>query len=334
MHQKLWVFDDLHVYVGSANMDWRSFTQVKELGVVVKDCPEVAADVTRYFEVWWKLAHVDAKAHTTVARDPKAQIWRRVPAWSELVPAPERAPSPFDGDAYATRLGVESPLRVDLNGSPGSLFVTGCPREAKGKGRTFDGDGLVHTIRDARRSICLSVMDFVPLSLYYRSGDADLATREDPALLDAPVWWPDLIDELLHATLTRRVWVRLLVSKWAQTSPLIQPYLRALQQAADSGRASPSQTGGLLEIKSFIVPGWDQTSTAGSKYAPSSRVNHAKYVVTDRRVNVGTSNMSWDYFSNTAGASFNADHPDLVRDLQAIFDRDWTSRYAAPLAAP
>jgi hypothetical protein len=42
---------------------------------------------------------------------------------------------------------------------------------------------------------------------------------------------------LLSAVLTRKVYVRLLVSKWAHTSGLIAPFLVALQNAADAGRA-------------------------------------------------------------------------------------------------
>lgn len=30
MHTKMWVVDQKHFYVGSANMDWRSLTQVNE----------------------------------------------------------------------------------------------------------------------------------------------------------------------------------------------------------------------------------------------------------------------------------------------------------------
>ena len=28
LHTKLWVVDGKHIYIGSANMDWRSLTQV------------------------------------------------------------------------------------------------------------------------------------------------------------------------------------------------------------------------------------------------------------------------------------------------------------------
>lgn len=35
VHTKLWVVDQKHFYVGSANMDWRSLSQVKHRG---KEC--------------------------------------------------------------------------------------------------------------------------------------------------------------------------------------------------------------------------------------------------------------------------------------------------------
>jgi phospholipase D3/4 len=87
-------------------------------------------------------------------------------------------------------------------------------------------------------------------------------------------------------------------------------------------------TAGQLEIKQFIIPGWDSTSGSVRKYPGHTRVNHTKYIVTDRRINIGTSNMTWDYFASTAGSSFNADHPTIVRTLQSVFDRDWASSYA------
>ena len=35
MHTKLWVVDQKHFYVGSANMDWRSLTQVNDSCIIL-----------------------------------------------------------------------------------------------------------------------------------------------------------------------------------------------------------------------------------------------------------------------------------------------------------
>ncbi|KAK7471518.1 hypothetical protein BaRGS_00035857 [Batillaria attramentaria] len=55
LHTKFWVVDGRHFYIGSANLDWRSLTQVKELGVLVQDCPCLGGDVEKLFDVYWYL---------------------------------------------------------------------------------------------------------------------------------------------------------------------------------------------------------------------------------------------------------------------------------------
>ncbi|HEX3149589.1 MAG TPA: phospholipase D-like domain-containing protein [Gemmataceae bacterium] len=325
MHQKIWVFDRQHIYLGSANMDWKSIMQVKEMGVVVENCDALAADTASYFEGW--LAFSAATPASVSIFDDKGGIYRRVPPWSPMIPADQRTPSPLAGVNYHTKYSQKTPLQCELNGKAAGMYLSGCPMELLGEGRTFDGEALVSTINDARKSVSISVMDFGPISIYGRAQDSP----EHPTSLfpvNTPVWWPDLFDAVLKAVLTRKVYVRLLVSKWAHTSPLIEPFLRALQQAAEGGRADSYLTAGQLEIKQFIVPGWDSTTGAHRKYPGHTRVNHCKYIVTDRRANIGTSNMTWDYFISTAGSSFNTDHPDLVATLQAAFDRDWASQYA------
>jgi phospholipase D3/4 len=326
MHQKIWIFDARHLYPGSANMDWKSISQVKEMGVAVEDCPELAADAGKYFEAWWAFSALTPASVEVF--DPLVRIYRRVPPWSALAPAAQRAESPLAGDQYATTFNRETPQSLELSGERGGVFLTGCPDEVRGPGRTWDGEGLVHTIDDARKSICVSVMDFGPIGLYSRQS-AGSPMGDHGAIPDnTPVWWPALFNALLSATLTRKVYMRLLVSKWAHTSGLIEPLLVALQKAADAGRADSFMSSGQLEIKQFIVPGWNSTTGPRRKFPGHTRVNHAKYIVTDRRINIGTSNMTWDYFASTAGSSFNADHPSLVRTLQAVFDRDWASSYA------
>jgi phospholipase D3/4 len=325
MHQKIWIFDARHLYLGSANMDWKSLAQVKEMGIAVEDSPELAADARRYFNTWWAFSALTPASAEVF--DPVARIDRMVPRWSTLVDPLRHAVSPLDAEEFATDFNTTNPLLLTLNEEQGGAFLTGSPDEVRGRGRSWDGDGLVHTIDDARRSICVSVMDFGPIGLYSRrSPGAPIATGTSPD--DTPVWWPRLFDALLSAALTRKVYVRLLVSKWAHTSGLIEPLLVALQKAADAGRADSYLSSGQLEIKQFIVPGWDSTTADNRKYPGHTRVNHTKYIVTERRINIGTSNMTWDYFASTAGSSFNSDHPSLVRTLQAVFDRDWASSYA------
>ena len=327
MHQKVWVFDGRHIYLGSVNMDWKSIMQVKELGVAVENCPDLASDVVRYFEGWCCFSGLEPRSVEVF--DPLARVTRMVPDWSQLVPKAARATSPLDDARYATKYWIAEPLEVDLNGETGGVFLTGCPAEVLGPGRSYDGTGLVHTIHDARRSVCVSVMDFAPVGLFSRSGSGGSPIEGGEKIpTDTPVWWPSLVDAILAAVLTRKVYVRLLVSKWAHTAAVISPLLRSLQEAADAGRADEHFSAGQLEIKQFVVPGWDDTLGNRRKYPGHSRVNHAKYIVTDRRVNVGTSNMTWDYFTSTAGCSLNADHPGLVRTLQSVFDRDWGSPYA------
>ncbi len=128
---------------------------------------------------------------------------------------------------------------------------------------------------------------------------------------DTPVWWPEPVRRAAcRQRLTRKVYVRLLVSKWAHTSGLIEPLLVALQKAADAGRADSYMSSGQLEIKQFIIPGWDSTGGTRRQYPGHTRVNHTKYIVTDRRINIGTSNMTWDYFASTAGQQLQRRSPD------------------------
>ena len=80
----------------------------------------------------------------------------------------------------------------------------------------------------------------------------------------------------------------------------------------------------------FEVPGWNETEDNGV-FPPYSRVNHAKYIATERRVNIGTSNMEWSYFYQTAGASFNSNASLLITQMQEVFWRDWDSNMSTPI---
>lgn len=341
MHQKIWIADKRRVYIGSANMDWLSLSQVKEMGVAVEDT-NFAADTHNYFETWWRWAHEDA--NTNEEFSAKYQVKLKVPCWSKLAMT-GKCVYPLTRPLHTYT--INKPIPLEFGNMSGGAFLAGSPqevlgyeenkplpgnnlvREGFGDGvymRVWDQDGIVQTIRDAQREVSLSVMDFMPSSRYAGGHGGE------------PLWWPSFWDAILHAVNSKRLTVRLLISKWAHTNSLIVPYLKALQRASSICQQVNSTfqptCHGRLQIKLFQVPGWNETMDAGSaraKFPPYSRVNHAKYLVTDRRINVGTSNMMWGYFYQTAGASFNCDHPGLRSHLQMAFNRDWNSDYATTL---
>jgi phospholipase D3/4 len=226
-------------------------------------------------------------------------------------------------------------MKVSFNDEPGMFVLSGAPKELCIGPRTFDEDMLVNTILDAEKSVCISVMDFAPVSLYRGQWNSETHKYMVGDKIASPVWWPALIDALLHSVCTKQVHGRLLISEWAHTSEFVGAYLDALAAMAQAAFAKHSMTAGKLEIRRFRVPGWRSTGAwtddATPRYPGHTRVNHTKYIVTDKRINIGTSNMTWDYFNGTAGASFNATHPSLVSKLQEIFDRDWVSDYALPI---
>ena len=59
--------------------------------------------------------------------------------------------------------------------------------------------------------------------------------------------------------------------------------------------APPPVCTGSFEVRLFELPGWNATAGPAAQFPGWSRVNHAKYIVADNRVNVGTSNMAWGY---------------------------------------
>jgi phosphatidylserine/phosphatidylglycerophosphate/cardiolipin synthase-like enzyme len=54
-HAKYWIIDRREIFVGSQNFDWRSLTQIHELGVRIQDT-QLARQLGRIFEADWRLS--------------------------------------------------------------------------------------------------------------------------------------------------------------------------------------------------------------------------------------------------------------------------------------
>jgi phospholipase D3/4 len=72
-------------------------------------------------------------------------------------------------------------------------------------------------------------------------------------------------------------------------------YLRALADLNGTNRGKVSIEGKLFKVPAF---------TPEQKKIPFARVNHNKYMVTEKSGYIGTSNWEADYFINTGGIGF------------------------------
>ncbi|XP_066505357.1 5'-3' exonuclease PLD3 isoform X2 [Hoplias malabaricus] len=285
VHTKLWVVDKKHMYIGSANMDWRSLTQVKELGVSVEDCSCLAQDASRIFGVYWEIGG--------------QKISSLPPYW------PGR---------FSALSSSKYPLAVKFNGVPARVYLSSAPPQLSTYGRSDDLSAILSIIADAKEFIYVSVMDYFPMSQFTQ-----------------PIrYWPAIDSALREAACARGVEVKLLVSCWSHSPGAMFVFLKSLSVL----NKTPLRCN--IHVNVFEVP-----STPEQQLIPFARVNHAKYMVTDRVVYIGTSNWSENYFSQTAGVGFVVNQTGSVvekgrqtvqNQLQKIFQRDWNSEFSQALS--
>jgi phospholipase D3/4 len=282
LHTKFIIADRTNFYVGSANMDWRALTQVKEVGVTVRNCSILANDLLKIFEVYWILGEGDSQL-------------------------PHHWPQ-----GLSTSINAEHPVTIRLRNTESQVFLSSSPAAFNPEGRTNDIAALLTVINRADKFINIAVMDYFPTFLFSKK----------------QIFWPLIDDALRRAAIERGVTVRVMASKWSHTRRTIYAYLRSL--ASLKGMYSR----GSIDARLFVVP-----STEDQAKIPYARVNHNKYMVTEKDALIGTSNWSADYFVNTAGVSFVShetnhtcfrDHS-LRESLTQMFERDWLSGYTVPV---
>lgn len=138
LHSKFWVVDGQHVYMGSANMDWRSLTQVKELGAIIYNCSRLARDLEKTFQTYWVLGA------------PKAVL-------------PKHWPRNF-----SSHINRFQPLQARFAGVPTAAYFSASPPALCPHGRTRDLDALLAVMGAARQFIYASVMEYFPTTRFSR----------------------------------------------------------------------------------------------------------------------------------------------------------------------
>ncbi|XVE71265.1 hypothetical protein DITRI_Ditri10aG0137100 [Diplodiscus trichospermus] len=339
VHAKVWISDNRDVYIGSANNDWKSLTQVKEVGIYFVGCPKVARKVGVYFQNLWRLAHLNASAYTTTILDQQWQIQRKVPCWSHFiepnmrctpqlprfVEIPHVAGYPTLSDPKMLKLIIDVPGYGYISSMPQSSYLSFAPPELSFGRFQPDEQGWLDTIKSVGvgGTVRISTMDWLGQSQYTKQ----------------TVYWSSLSTAVSEVVFSKHAKVKILVAYWAHFVNNTDVYLKSLLYSNDLCSSSKyNKCSGKVEIKYYMVPGYNLTGPAiqngkrtGNIYPAYTRVNHGKYAVSDVRAHIGTSNLVWDYFYATAGVSFGTYNPAIVSQLQEIFDADWNSPYVVPV---
>lgn len=339
VHAKVWISDRRDVYIGSANNDWKSLTQVKELGVYLFGCPNIAKKVETYYNNLWKLAHLNSSAYTSLVWDKTWQTIRKVPCWSHFLDEKERCSSPLSksvdikhvigypelSDPDMFNVTVRTPGLNYSNSEPQFSYLSFAPPELLFQKYQTDEQAWVDTIKSVGNggTVRISTMDWLGQSQY----------------LAQTVYWSSLSSAISEVVYAKHAKVQILVAYWAHFINNTDPYLKDLLYTNTLCSSSRyNKCSGKVEIKYHLVPGYNLTgpairkgSATGNIYPGYTRVNHGKYAVSDVRAHIGTSNLIWDYFYTTAGVSFGTYNYAIVSQLQEIFDADWNSPYAVPV---
>lgn len=151
LHTKMMIADGRTAYFGSANFDWRSLAQVKELGIYMNNCPPVLTDIGKIFEIYWLCARNSS------------------------------CPTPFPS-SLDTLYNETAPMHIYFtNRSAAHVFIASGPHLLNTPSRSSDADAIIGLIDDAEVFVHASVMEYSPKSLYNKPPnywtDLDTALR-------------------------------------------------------------------------------------------------------------------------------------------------------------
>ena len=133
LHTKLIIVDGYNYYIGSANMDWRSLSEVKEMGVTVQNCSLLTHDLDKIFDTYWLLSESD-----TIPNYP-----------------------PYCETTY----NDTHPFVVPIASRTSSVFFGSSPMQANPRGRTWDLISF-KSILENSKTVSGEVMDYEPLIVF------------------------------------------------------------------------------------------------------------------------------------------------------------------------
>ncbi|XP_016106689.1 inactive phospholipase D5-like [Sinocyclocheilus grahami] len=191
LNSSFWVVDRKHMYIGSAGMDWRSLSTMKELGIIIYNCSCLVLDLHKIFSLYWQLQYKDFLPSI----------------WSKKL------------NALYNR---DNNLQLHLNDTEAKAYYSSSPDVFCLKKRTKDLEAINRVIQEAETFIYISITNYLPMlnrsqPNFFRS--------------DAVVRYWSRIDNMLREALIlkKSIEVRLLISCWEQTDPLTLNFLWSLK---------------------------------------------------------------------------------------------------------
>jgi phospholipase D3/4 len=153
-HAKFLIVDNLHFYIGSANMDWRSLSEVKELGIMIRNCPCLANDLTKAFDI---ISYFGNELNNTL---------------------PSGFPTRFD-----TTINDVTPIDVTfVNSNSSKAYFAVSPQKVKSPQRTWELTAILNSIHNATKRVSIAIFDYYPMLIYGTKyeywGEIDVVLRD------------------------------------------------------------------------------------------------------------------------------------------------------------
>ncbi|XP_062981709.1 inactive phospholipase D5 [Elgaria multicarinata webbii] len=207
---------------------------------------------------------------------------------------------------------TENKLTLQLNETKSEVFVSNSPKLLCPKERVLDIDAIYSIIDDAKQFVYIAVMDYLPII------NVTNETR----------YWPYLDGKIREALILRNIKVQLLISFSKETNPLTFSFVSSLKAICTE------VSGCSLKVKFFDLEEESACFFKEQKNSSVLKVNRNKYVVTDRAAYFGNFDWVGTYFNQNAGAGLvinqagTGNKTSIIKQLKAVFERDWYSHYA------
>ncbi|KAK2896286.1 hypothetical protein Q8A67_010774 [Cirrhinus molitorella] len=132
LNSSFWVVDRKHMYIGSAGMDWRALSTMKELGIIIYDCSCLVLDLHKIFSLYWQLQY----------KEFLPSIWSK------------KLNALYNRDKN---------LQLHLNDAEAQAYISSSPDVFCPKERTKDLEAINRVIQGAETFIYISVTNYLPM---------------------------------------------------------------------------------------------------------------------------------------------------------------------------